>query len=266
MIRPITCVCFLAACGSGLYLYQAKHRVHVIDAQIEKVVHQTEALREQARILHAEWTLLDQPDRLLQLSTQFLTLQPTKPAQFASLKDLDARLPAVPPPPQTDTPAEAAIAAATPGPPPGPTPDGLPAAGPEQTAIMEPPIKPGAPAPPPSPSAEHSRPRVADPSMAHAEAATSEPVRTRPVVPPPRPSPERSPQYAAAQPRRSALPEPRPVTRYVAASAPAYRPRAAAARYVPAPAYGGSVLGMAHANAAPAPPAPMPVWTDWNNR
>ena len=31
MIRPITCVCFLLACGSGLYLYQSKHRVQLLD-------------------------------------------------------------------------------------------------------------------------------------------------------------------------------------------------------------------------------------------
>ena len=36
MIRPITCVGRLLACGSGLYLYQAKHRVKVLDQQIER--------------------------------------------------------------------------------------------------------------------------------------------------------------------------------------------------------------------------------------
>ena len=39
MIRPVTCVCFLLACGSGLYLYQSKHRVQVLDREIEKTVH-----------------------------------------------------------------------------------------------------------------------------------------------------------------------------------------------------------------------------------
>ena len=42
MIRPFTCVCFLLACGSGLYLYQAKHRVQMIDREIEKTVRATD--------------------------------------------------------------------------------------------------------------------------------------------------------------------------------------------------------------------------------
>ena len=44
MIRPITCVCFLLACGSGLYVYQSKHRVQVLDRKIEKTVRATDAL------------------------------------------------------------------------------------------------------------------------------------------------------------------------------------------------------------------------------
>ena len=62
MIRPITCVCFLLACGSGLSLYQSKHRVQVLDREIEQTVHATDTLREQTRVLHAEWTLLNDPD------------------------------------------------------------------------------------------------------------------------------------------------------------------------------------------------------------
>jgi hypothetical protein len=70
MIRPFTCVCFLLACGSGLYLYQAKHRVQMIDREIEKTVHATEVLREQTRVLHAEWTLQNDPQRLQSLAHQ----------------------------------------------------------------------------------------------------------------------------------------------------------------------------------------------------
>ena len=72
MIRPFTCVCFLLACGSGLYLYQSKHRVQMIDREIENTVRATEELREQTRVLHAEWTLLNDPQRLQALADQFL--------------------------------------------------------------------------------------------------------------------------------------------------------------------------------------------------
>ena len=106
MIRPVTCLAFLLACGSGLYLYQAKHRVKVLDDQIAAVVKSTDTLREQTRMLNAEWTLLNDPERLRKLANQFLTLQTVSPNQFTSLADLDSRLP--PPMPQGAPPASAA--------------------------------------------------------------------------------------------------------------------------------------------------------------
>ena len=36
MIRPLTIVTFLMACGSGLYLYQSKHAAQVLDRDIER--------------------------------------------------------------------------------------------------------------------------------------------------------------------------------------------------------------------------------------
>ena len=95
MIRPFTCVCFLLACGSGLYLYQAKHRVQTIDREIEKAVRATSELREQTRVLHAEWTLQSDPQRLQALADQLLSLKTVTPGQFTSMADLDGRLPAV---------------------------------------------------------------------------------------------------------------------------------------------------------------------------
>ncbi len=94
MIRPFTCLVFLLACGSGLYLYQSKHRASVLDEQIAQTVKSTEALREQTRMVSAEWTLLNDPERLRLLASQFLTLQTVSPNQFTSLADLDSRLPA----------------------------------------------------------------------------------------------------------------------------------------------------------------------------
>ena len=107
MIRPFTCVCFLLACGSGLYLYQAKHRVQLIDHEIEKTVRATEELREQTRVLHAEWTLQNDPQRLQALADQFLNLKTVTPGQFTSMADLDSRLPAVraPEPPPAEPPS-----------------------------------------------------------------------------------------------------------------------------------------------------------------
>jgi hypothetical protein len=264
MIRPITCVTLLLACGSGLYLYQAKHRVHVLDGRIEQVVRQTAQVSERIRVLRAEWTLLDQPDRLQQLAGQFLDLQPTKPAQFASAADLDSRLPSVPEPdsappadssasPIADAPvsAEPVIAAAPP-----------PAAKrePANVAALAPPM------PVPVHVAEHPVVHVAE--TAHPQVAAPRGPATAP--------PAAHPQLAAAQPVRVAQSEPpNPAPpRLIKAALPrpasaspnsAFRPVAVPSRAFtpPASAYGGSMLGMAR-GAAPPPPAPM--WFNWNNR
>jgi len=115
MIRPITVLTFILACGSGMYLYQAKHRVHLLDQQIDQTVKQTQTVREQSRALHAEWMLLNDPDRLHRLAAQYLTnLRPVVPAQFTDLADLDSRLPPVAPPPVATATVVASAATSVP--------------------------------------------------------------------------------------------------------------------------------------------------------
>src|SRR5690348_6321601 len=113
MIRPITIATFLMACGSGLYLYQSKHEVQLLDRTIERTVHETAALREQSRLLVAEWTMLNDPERLRQLSDTYLNLRSIAPTQFTSLADLDNRLPPpqVEPPPSAPEPEKTPVAA-----------------------------------------------------------------------------------------------------------------------------------------------------------
>lgn len=108
MIRPLTIATCLLACGSGLYLYQSKHEVGMLDRTIEKTVHDTNALREQSRLLAAEWTMLNDPQRLQQFSNTYLTLKSIAPTQFTSLADLDSRLPAPAPEPVAPPAAEPA--------------------------------------------------------------------------------------------------------------------------------------------------------------
>lgn len=270
MIRPITCLAFLLACGSGLYLYQAKHKVHVLDGEIEQVVRQTSQIREQTRVLHATWTLLDQPDRLQQLATQFLTLQPTKPTQFASAVDLDSRLPPVmapqpapeAAPPTDEAPPLVAEAAAETEP--------LVAAAPAAPPALQEPVA-VAVVPPPVRIAEHP--------VVHVPERTAEPAR---VTAPTRLAAFEQPRPALVHAVPAALPRPTPVYQHPAYQRPVYQrpayqppayqrpgtPPSAGLRYAaarpapPMPASGGSMLGMAHDTVPP--PAPAPVWVNWN--
>lgn len=94
MIRPLTIASCLLAFGSGMYLYQSKHEVQLLDRTIAQTVRETSAMRDQSRLLAAEWTMLNDFDRLRQFSDTYLNLKPIAPAQFTSVADLAARLPA----------------------------------------------------------------------------------------------------------------------------------------------------------------------------
>lgn len=92
MIRPFTCVAMLLAGVAGIYLYSSKHRVQLLDRQIETIMHQVHAARDRTAILKAEWTLQNDPMRLKQLADKFLALKPVTPNQFTTLTELDKRL------------------------------------------------------------------------------------------------------------------------------------------------------------------------------
>jgi hypothetical protein len=139
MIRPFTCVCLLLAAGSGLYVYQSKHRVQVVDREITRTLKLADAAHERVAMLRAEWALLNEPDRLQDLASRFLNLRPMAPTQFVAFADLTHRLPApgaaiVAPPPLPDAPdpstAPPPVAAADPRsvPPPKPASPSLPPA------------------------------------------------------------------------------------------------------------------------------------------
>ncbi|MGP0000547.1 MAG: hypothetical protein ACLPKW_22760 [Acetobacteraceae bacterium] len=233
MIRPFTLVCFLLACGAGLYLYSAKHRVQLVDHEIEKTVRATDELREQIRVLHAEWTLQNDPQRLQELANQFLNLKTLTPGQFTSLADLDNRLPAVPAPepaaPEATEPQSVPVAQA----PQPPQPEELPPApAAARPAVSPPPSRPVAAvavaAPPVPPPAEHKpppRPVVAEAPHEHPAPAEVQQVRPTPVV---------ARRVIVAEQPRPAQPTVRPPMT-------------------------GSALGMARSASAPPPPRPMPV-------
>jgi hypothetical protein len=225
MIRPVTCVCFVLACASGLYLYQSKHRVQVLDREIEKTVRVTDSLREQTRVLHAEWTLMNDPQRLQVLADQFLSLKTVAPGQFTNLAELDNRLPPVrPPDPVKPDPQLPVIAQA---------PDATPVEEPEQplsVAVMPtPPIPPSAVIAAPLPRVVEHKPS------------------------PPRPVIAEIPSVKAAV----NVPRPQVVTEPLRPSPPRVMPVSLPAQPAPA-ATTGSSLGMARGAVLP-PPQPMPV-------
>ncbi len=246
MIRPFTFLCMVGALGSGLYLYQCKHQAQVLDREIARTIKQTEAARDRIGMLRAEWTQLNQPERVSDLARAHTSLQTAKPTQFVSAGELASRLPApvaLPPPapllPTDVTPEEAPVAQAEPPP----------------AALEKPAAKPAPVAEAPARSAEP--PRVAEARRPDSK-SEAKPVRPAALVPAPTTATISAPTAAIA---RSPLPAPIRIPVRHAADAPAATVsvlRAPASREpAPVPAYVQHVAAPTYA--APAYTAPAYV-------
>ncbi len=240
MIRPITCLAMLAAAGSGLYLYQAKHQAFVLDSQIAKVSGETAKLREHIAVLRAEYALLNDPSRLQDLASAHLPgLAPLAPGQFTTLAQLDQRLPPVGAPapsaaPNSSVPAGVKVGSEPYDYPPAPVP------------VAEAPFA-AAPV-----VAEAARPATADIAMSrpHVASALAPVPATRPVALAARKPPHPKSEYVArAAPRRVPV---------MVAAAPRPDPLAIQTASPPIsgnPARVASALGMARTMVAPSPAA-----------
>jgi hypothetical protein len=285
MIRPLTVATFLLACGSGLYLYQSKHEVQLLDRTIERTVHETGALREQSRLLAAEWTMLNDPERLRQFSDTYLNLKTIAPSQFTSLADLNSRLPA----PLPDVPAHSdeqeQVPVALEDVPPAVI-DSAPAAVAEED-LPVPPIPAIPPAQIVASVARPSEPRVAEirvpdhavparPAVADSQVRLPAAYEAR--QPDQRPSSDQRVTRVAdaradvrvppaQQPRPAAYVAPRPVQANAppaTAPMPLYASAPSRPAMAPGPApYSGSLLGMARGSMPPAP-RPTPVNATYN--
>jgi hypothetical protein len=217
MIRPLTFVSLIIAAGAGLHLYQVKHSVSVLDRELHKVNRQTEEVRERTQILHAEWALLNEPDRLRQVAQRHLALEPMAPAQFIREAELERRLPAARPfagppslfgPPELPPSVPEALMVPSPvatSPAPQAPAPARPDAPPRQAQAEPPPRLSAAMAPPPAP---RPTPPPAPPRVTPA-------LHVAPAAPPP-PAVVTSALGGAG----AALPPPVPLSRPIPAGAP----------------------------------------------
>ena len=218
MIRPVSLVSLIAAAGAGLYLYQVKHSVSMLDRELREVNRQTEVVRERTQILRAEWALLNEPDRLRQVAQRHLALEPMAPAQFIREAELERRLPNARPfagPPSlfgpVEVPAKAPEAIMVPEPvaaAPAPQVVASQAPAPRSAAVEPPPRLNAAvtsspaprPAPPPAPPrvtpAMHVTPAAPPPPAIVASALGGVTGALPPPVPLSRPVPVGAPQGA----------------------------------------------------------------------
>jgi hypothetical protein len=106
LIRSLTAmgIALLALISFGLY--NGVHLVKVQQKELETLKASIAREGEAIRVLKAEWSYLNQPDRLQQLARRHLALSPTGPSQIVILASLPLK-------PQSATPATPRVVQAT---------------------------------------------------------------------------------------------------------------------------------------------------------
>ncbi len=134
MIRFGTVLTLSLAVAAGIGLYHAKYRVQALELELGGLQQQILAHREAIHVLKAEWSFLNDPERLAEISRRHLELAPVSGSQLATIDDVPEKLPL--PAPDPDEPQDSAplIAAA-------PAPD----AAPIPVATAQPAPRPAAP-------------------------------------------------------------------------------------------------------------------------
>lgn len=77
---------------AGFTTFKVKYAVQDTEDQLNRVRRQTVAEQQEIRVLTAEWTYLNQPDRLAELNRRFLSLSPISAKQLQrSITDIPMR-------------------------------------------------------------------------------------------------------------------------------------------------------------------------------
>jgi hypothetical protein len=105
MLKTINIALICAVLGAASWTYKIKHDAGLIEDELAKVERQIDLEKETIVLLEADWSLLDQPERLQRIAEAYkdaLKLEPPRPDQVV---DLDG-LPAPPPPPEASEEGE----------------------------------------------------------------------------------------------------------------------------------------------------------------
>jgi len=91
MIRPTNLVIFAAVACIGFGVFRAKHEVQELQEQYARVGRQIVAERDAIHVLRAEWSYLNQPQRLADMASRHLDLRPMATAQLGRLDALPTK-------------------------------------------------------------------------------------------------------------------------------------------------------------------------------
>jgi hypothetical protein len=78
---------------AGIGLFHVAYRVQSLEEELARVNRDILRERETIHVLRAEWSYLNEPSRLAELSRRHLTLAPISASQMLRIEDLPLRLP-----------------------------------------------------------------------------------------------------------------------------------------------------------------------------
>jgi cell division protein FtsL len=84
MIRLLNIFAIAALVGSAVYAYTIKYETIYRAEQINKLKHEIQAERDAIGVLRAEWAHLARPERIQELATKYLDLQPLSLTEIVS--------------------------------------------------------------------------------------------------------------------------------------------------------------------------------------
>lgn len=94
MIRRSTLLTSLLAVSTGLALFVVKYQVQDLEDTLTQINREIASNRQAVHVLKAEWSHLNEPNRLRFLATRHLDLGPLENGQFTTPADLVGQLPA----------------------------------------------------------------------------------------------------------------------------------------------------------------------------
>ena len=101
MIRTVTLTWLSVATAAAVGLFQVKDDVQALEEELTRLNRQILRDRDAIHVLRAEWSFLNDPARLTELSRRHLELAPVAAEQIA---DFDAVPERLPPAPAEETP------------------------------------------------------------------------------------------------------------------------------------------------------------------
>jgi len=91
MTRLLTLLGLVLTVAASIGLYQVKYQVQDMERNLATMKRQIVRDRGEMQVLDAEWSFLNQPERLQDLSRRYLALGPIRSSQMASIESLPPR-------------------------------------------------------------------------------------------------------------------------------------------------------------------------------